>query len=200
MLLTQSNQTMPSKKTLHFVITEQSTAQLRARQSVRTTFRLPEKSILAISILAKQLGIRQKSIFDHLMQELDKPDKTMQVDEENTEPRVPKTFVISRGTLEYLEQISRRYSIPRDILMEHAIERILPLLDEEKQKHTKRKKILKHLNAISQQSLSLFKQSIKELGDDDPVNTELYKMMRSLENSRSAIERFIERNEKIEKF
>lgn len=191
---------MSSKKTIHLVITEQSTAQLRAKQSVRTTFRLPEKSIQAISILARQLGIRQKSIFDHLMQELDAADKSIQNEERNTEPRVPKTFVISKGTLDYLEQISRRYSIPRDILMEHAINRILPLLDEEKHKHSKRKKVLEQLNALSKESLSALNQSMGELGEDDPVNIELHKMVRNIENSRRAVEQYLERNEKIEKF
>lgn len=191
---------MSPNKTIHLVITEQSTAQLRAKQSVRTTFRLPEKSIQAISLLAKQLGIRQKSIFDHLMQELDAPNKPVSPKTHDTEPRLPKTFVISRGTLDYLEQISRRYGIPRDMLMEHAIERILPLLDEEKQKHRKRKKILEQLNAISLKGHSLFEQSMNDLGEDDPVNIELYKMMRNVENSRNAIEKYLERNEKIEKF
>lgn len=191
---------MSQKKTIHFVIAEGSTAQLRAKQSVRTTFRLPEKSIQAISLLAKQLGIRQKSIFDHLMQELDTPEPEIQPEEKNLVPRVPKTFVISRGTLDYLEQISNRYDIPRDMLMEHAIEQILPIVDEEKQKHSRRKKILEKLNSIAQESDFLFEKSMKELGEDDPVNIELFKMLRSVENSRIAIEKYLERNEKIEKF
>ena len=45
-----------------------TTLDLRGRQSVRATFRLSEACIDAISILSAQLGIKQKSIFDHLME------------------------------------------------------------------------------------------------------------------------------------
>ena len=42
-----------------------TTLDLRGRQSVRATFRLSEACIDAISILSAQLGIKQKSVFDH---------------------------------------------------------------------------------------------------------------------------------------
>ena len=46
-----------------------TTLELRGRQSVRATFRLSEACIDAISILSAQLGIKQKSVFDHLMED-----------------------------------------------------------------------------------------------------------------------------------
>jgi hypothetical protein len=46
-----------------------SAMDLRGRQSVWATFRLSEDCIDAISILAVQLGIKQKSVFDHLMED-----------------------------------------------------------------------------------------------------------------------------------
>ena len=42
------------------------TSDLRGRQSVRATFKLSEGCIEAISIVAAHLGIKQKSLFDHL--------------------------------------------------------------------------------------------------------------------------------------
>ena len=42
---------------------------LRGRQSVRATFKLSAICIDAISIVAGQLGIKQKSLFDHLFQD-----------------------------------------------------------------------------------------------------------------------------------
>ena len=42
------------------------TSELKERQSVRATFRLSEGCIEAISIVATQMGIKQKSLFDHL--------------------------------------------------------------------------------------------------------------------------------------
>jgi hypothetical protein len=44
-----------------------SSLDLRGRQSVRATFRLSEACIDAITVLSAQLGIKQKSVFDHLM-------------------------------------------------------------------------------------------------------------------------------------
>ena len=56
------------KKSVEFVmLSETYSADLRGRQSVRTTFKLTPRSIDALSLLAGQLGIKQKSIFDHLV-------------------------------------------------------------------------------------------------------------------------------------
>ena len=45
------------------------TSDLRGRQSVRATFKLSEGCIEAISIVAAHLGIKQKSLFDHLVED-----------------------------------------------------------------------------------------------------------------------------------
>ena len=44
-----------------------STEDLRGKQSVRATFKLSPRAISAISVMALHLGIKQKSLFDHLM-------------------------------------------------------------------------------------------------------------------------------------
>ena len=76
----------------------------RGRQSVRATFRLSENCIDAISILSAQLGIKQKSVFDHLMEDIQIL-KNMASELENTEfdrhKRVQKTFVISRRNIQF---------------------------------------------------------------------------------------------------
>ncbi len=46
-----------------------STMGLRGRQSVRATFRLSEACIDAITVLSAQLGIKQKSVFEHIMED-----------------------------------------------------------------------------------------------------------------------------------
>ena len=40
---------------------------LKGRQSVRATFKLPEYTINLLGIVASQLGIKQKSLFDQLV-------------------------------------------------------------------------------------------------------------------------------------
>ena len=76
-----------------------STLDLRGRQSVRATFRLSEACIDEISILSAQLGIKQKSFFNHLMEDAQVL-KNVARELENTQfdrhERIQKTFVISR--------------------------------------------------------------------------------------------------------
>ena len=43
---------------------------LRGKQSIRATFKLSEKSIETVSVVAAQLGIKQKSLFDHLIEDI----------------------------------------------------------------------------------------------------------------------------------
>ena len=117
---------------------------LRGRQSVRATFRLSEDCIDAISILAAQLGIKQKSVFDHLMEDAQIL-KEMASELENTEfdrhERIQKTFVISRRSLAYLDMISSKHNAPRDALVEYSVRRLLPIIEKERQKHEKRKEL-----------------------------------------------------------
>ncbi|MGW8325435.1 MAG: hypothetical protein ACWGNI_06985, partial [Desulfobacterales bacterium] len=47
------------------------TSDLKSRQSVRATFRLTKGCIEAIGILANQMGIKQKSLFDYLADDMD---------------------------------------------------------------------------------------------------------------------------------
>jgi hypothetical protein len=51
---------------MDITISKPSAFDLSGRQSVHATFRLSESCINAISILSAQLGIKQKSVFDHL--------------------------------------------------------------------------------------------------------------------------------------
>ena len=44
-----------------------SSADLRGRQSVRATFKLTEMAINVVNIISTHLGIKQKSLFDHLI-------------------------------------------------------------------------------------------------------------------------------------
>ena len=46
-------------------------SELKERQSTRATFRLSEGCIDAISIVATQMGIKQKSLFDHLAEDME---------------------------------------------------------------------------------------------------------------------------------
>ena len=194
--------TEKSKNFIRFEISETSSADLRGRQSVRTTFKLSERSIDALSLLATQLGIKQKSLFDHLMQDAKALEHIAREFEafESGPKRVAKTYVISRKTLENLELLSRRHDTPRDALVEHSIERILPLLAEEKEKHEKRKDIAVEIVDYLRYGIALMAGVKKTLGEDDPVFHEISSMMRGVNNCSENVATLVSRGRKIEEF
>ena len=191
-----------NESVLSIEFSTQSTKELLGRQSVRTTFKLSERSIDALSILASQLGIKQKSLFDHLIDD----DSALRIvaaeaeQYEAPEQRVPKTFVISRRTLKNLEQVSSKYQTPRDALVELSIERILPLINREKKKHEERKKLLKKMHTLLVNGNDLFEAARETLDHDDPVYRRIHQMMKTMTNCYEDVSSCVERGRKIEDF
>ena len=181
---------------------EESTADLRGRQSVRTTFKLSERSIDALSILACQLGIKQKSLFDHLIDDMQALHIIARASEDFNpkEHRVAKTFVISRKTLENLERVCSRYHTPRDVLVEFSIERILPLIFREKEKHEKRKILLEELRHYLSAGSEILEKAEETLGEDDPVFEKILTMMKYVKGCCSEVESSVKRGERMDEF
>jgi hypothetical protein len=192
------------RKSFEFVmLSETYTADLKGRQSVRTTFKLPTRCIDALSLLAGQLGIKQKSIFDHLVddtQTLQALAREIESQETSRENRVAKTYVISRKTLENLEQVSRRFQAPRDALVEFSIERIMPLLQKEKQKHENRKTLAPKLNAFLKNGRELLEQADTVLDRDDPVFEKIIQMVGAVQSGCDEVGHIIEKGKKLEDF
>jgi uncharacterized protein (UPF0147 family) len=180
-----------------------SALDLRGRQSVRATFRLSEDCIDAISILAVQLGIKQKSVFDHLMEDAQVL-KNVARDLRNTEfdrqERIQKTFVISRRSLSFLDTISSKHNAPRDALVEYSIRRLLPIIASERKKHEKRKKLLAEIANHFAEGEKLFSKSKKMLGADDRIVSKLESAMTAYQNAFEDIANFIEKGRVLEKF
>ena len=192
-----------SKRTFDFMVVSGSySADLRGRQSVRTTFKLSPRCIDALSLLAAQLGIKQKSLFDHLMDDTQTL-KAIARESEEVEyraNRVPKTYVVSRRTLEVLEQISRHYETPRDILVEFSIERIMPLIKEERKKHEDRKELKQKLDELLKDGRSLLERAEDKLERDDPVLEKVYQMYRSIDQGCNEIDTILEKGKRLEEF
>jgi hypothetical protein len=176
---------------------------LRGRQSVRATFRLSEGCIDAISILAAQLGIKQKSIFDHLMEDAQIL-KDMASELENSEfdrhERIQKTYVISRRSLSFLDTVSSEYDAPRDALVETSIRRLLPIIANERKKHEKRKVILTEISNHFEKGKKMLSKAEEMLGTDDQIVNNLKTAMSVYENVLNDISGFIERGKIIENF
>ena len=184
-------------------MSDPSTMALRGRQSVRATFRLSEACIDAISILSAQLGIKQKSVFDHLMEDAQAL-KDMASELENSgfdrHERIQKTFVISRRSLSFLDTISSEYDAPRDALVETSVRRLLPIIANERKKHEKRKVISAEILNHFEKGRKLLSKAEEMLGTDDPIVNNLKTAMSVYKNVLDDITGFIEKGKIIEKF
>jgi len=178
-----------------------STSELRGRQSVRATFRLSEEAVSAISIMASHLGIKQKSLIDQLLEDRD---SLRQIAEEiqkagfELSKRVQKTYVISRRTLACLQRAAENFDAPRDALVELSIQRLMPLIATERQKHLKRKEIVKELQIYLKEGQKMLAKSRETLGEDDPVYDTLESALAGLGSAWRSLSSFIERCEMIE--
>ena len=151
---------------------------LRGRQSVRATFRLSPAAIEALSVVAAQLGIKQKSIFDHLIEDAQSLMRiAAKIDDEalKDKKRVQKTFVISRKSLASLETAAQKANASRDALVELSIRRLMPIISRERQKHRMRKEILKQMKHFLDKGIELLTEeqyrSLQEIGTFDTTTS-----------------------------
>lgn len=178
-------------------------ADLRGRQSVRATFKLSVRAIEALNIVALHLGIKQKSLFDHLIEDIQALNviaKEVEAEEFKSLSRVQKTFVISRRTLLCLDEISRQFQAPRDALVEYSIQRLLPVIQREREKHRSRKSLLIEIERHYQEGLKLLERSVALLGEDDPLAARLAAAMDAYTGARDQIAHFVEKADVIEAF
>jgi hypothetical protein len=142
---------------------------LTGKQSVRATFKLPQQTIDLLVIIAGQLGIKQKSLFDQLVENASILELVSQEahDYSTNNERHPKTFVISRSTLLSLNKVSKEQKVPRDILVEVYIKQLLPVIKTELEKHKKRKALLKEMRLYQNQGKKLLRMAEELLGQDD---------------------------------
>jgi hypothetical protein len=180
-----------------------SALDLRGRQSVRATFRLSGECIEAISIVAIHLGIQQKSLFDHLAEDVEFLE-TVGRELSNTklpvQDRVQKTFVISRRSLMSLDHISRRHNAPRDALVEFSVHRLLPLIRRERKRHASRKEMFAALTDHMEQGRRLLEMLRDSLGKEDPLANRFEAVMSLYRNTYQQLDAFMERGRLIEDF
>lgn len=180
-----------------------SSSDLRGRQSVRATFKLTEQAIDALSILSVHLGIKQKSLFDHMIEDakaLNQIAKELQVLEFDLPDRIQKTFVLSRRTLSCLERVSKASDTSRDALVEYSLHRLLPLIEREREKHGKRKEVLNSLTGYVKEGRKILEKARRILGEDDPVYERMEEGINALAGTHDFVGAFVEKGKIIERF
>jgi len=150
--------------------------ELRAKQSVRTTFRLTEKTINLLKVAAKHLAIKQKTLLDQLIED----EKTLNLlaDDAITHARNenkcrPKTLVLTQKALDLIEKISYIYDIPRDFLIELSVARLASYINSLAQTHAKRRALLGELDQYKTQLADMAEKAGKILQDDDVFQVKL---------------------------
>ncbi len=176
---------------------------LRGKQSVRATFKLSERAIESLSLVALHLGIKQKSLFDHLIdntKELGDIAEKIELGQFNKIVRVQKTFVLSRRTLDILSIISKNYNTPRDALVEYSIKRLESVIHAEKKRHEARKLLFDEISDYWEKGKMILKKSRSILGDDDPFCVNIEKTVKACAKTKSELASFIEKSRIIEDY
>ena len=180
-----------------------SSRDLMGKQSVRATFKLSEKAIEAMSAVSVHLGIKQKSLFDPLIDDLNALEmiaNELRAQAQDIPSRVQKTYVLSRKTLASLERAAHEFQASRDALVEYSIQRLMPVIELEKARHRRRKKLLQQIDAFVESGCQLLAKAEKDLGSEDPLYDQLEKAVHMLIHARSIMTDFVRKGEIIEKF
>lgn len=173
---------------------------LRGKQSVRATFSLPEQIIGLLKVASAHLRVQQKSLIDQLVEDhisLEQVAAAAQAERKKNIKRRQKTFVLSRNSLELLDEISQRYGTSRDYLIELSISRLMPFLDAEQEKHKRRRMLLMEVERHLMRSRTLLDKADKMLGPDDNVKMKLEKIVRYTERTVEDMKKSIKEKETL---
>lgn len=178
-----------------------TTDSLKGMQSVRATFNLPVSSIELLDAVAIQLGLKKKSIFDYLVKNqavLEKIAKEAQKTGNRPKKRRQKTFVLSRSSLLSIEAVAGTNDIPRDLLVEYSIKRLLPVIEAEKKRHINRKNLLKDMQRYLKTGEKLLEKAGRLVGKEDQVYQKLSQVINSYAVSLEEFKDIIEKGRMME--
>lgn len=175
---------------------------LKGKQSVRATFTLPTHTIHLLSTVATQLGVKQKSIFDHLVENkhiLGKIAGEARNYHPKQDKKKQKTFVLSKNSLKALDAFAREYELPRNVLVEISIKQLHPVIEEEKQKHENRKVLLKEMDKVHALTTQLIEKARLLVGKDDATSQNLEHIKTLYEKQINELKKTIEKGKSMEK-
>ena len=173
---------------------ELSSKQLKGKQSVRATFRLSDQMIELLKVAANHLEVQQKSLIDELVQSretLDQIASESQDVSQMAEERRQKTFVLSRNALNLLDDISNKYNLSRDFLVELCIGRLIPFVDAEQEKHEQRRQLIKDVERYLEEGIKLLDKADGMLEKDDRFRVKLENIIRYTERNVGELRKFV---------
>ncbi len=177
-------------------------SELMEQKSVRATFRISPEFIEALSILSGRLGLKQKSLFDYLLEDSDSLIAIARSNpRENVEKksRIQKTFVISKKSLSSLENLLSEVGASRDDLVEYAIQRLLPILLKERSQQKNREMALVQIAQHFEQSQELMHEIAKSIGKDDPLYEYFWEVIEVYRNAFDKMKNLVQQGKRISK-
>jgi len=175
-------------------------SELMEQKSVRATFRISPEFIEALSILSDRLGLKQKSLFDYLLEDSDSLIAIARSNpRENVEKksRIQKTFVISKKSLSSLENLLSKVEASRDDLVEYAIQRLLPILLKERSQQKNREMALAQIAQHFEQSQELVHEIAKSIGKDDPLYEYFGEVIETYRDAFEKMENLVQQGKRI---
>jgi uncharacterized coiled-coil DUF342 family protein len=171
-----------------------STDDLIKKQSVRTTFKLPEKTINLLKISAKHLGIKQKTLLNQLVEDetiLNILAQEAQTHSRNDDDCRPKTFVLSRKALDLIDARLDKYDITRDILVELSIDRLASYIEPLSKKHDKRRFMLEEMDKYQEMLQGLLNKANATFEQDDSFRIKLERLAQTTQKSVAEIRKTV---------
>lgn len=178
-------------------------ADLLGKKSVRATFRLHPMAVELLSILAAQLGIKQKSLFDYLMEDEDALSAMADSQPSDTaakEARIQKTFVVSQRSLAVLDAVTKRVPASRNELIERSIQRLLPILEKERIRQNRRTAALTKIATHFNQGNLLLREIKAGVGKEDGIYQSIATVMAAYAKAVTEIEKLVEKGKRISEF
>jgi hypothetical protein len=176
---------------------------LVGKKSVKATFRLRSEIISVLSILSTQLGIKQKSLFDYLVEDvnaLQSIARTSVPGRFDKAKRIRKTLVLSQKSLSALKAATEQSSTSRDDIVERLIQRLLPVFEKERRRQGEREKALAKIKEHFNQGKPLMDEIRRLLGKEDSLYRSFQGAMRSYAQAFADIEKLVDKGKRISEF
>lgn len=151
--------------------------------STRTTFALTKEGEKALSWIIDHFGKKIRSVIDNLCEQLrtslqNHGETTfgniiIELIKENprrSEDRIRKTVVLSKKSLKILNEVSKKYEVPRDMLLDKGFIMLMTLLqNDSKLRLEKHQKALTIITKLWNDANKAEKKLEEFLDDEDPV-------------------------------
>jgi hypothetical protein len=178
-------------------------ARLMGKKSVRATFRLQPTAIALLNILAAQLGIKQKSLFDYLMEDEDALHTMAESrvpEAAAKEQRIQKTFVVSQRSLATLDAVTKRSAASRNDLIELSIQRLLPVLENERLRQNRRAAALKKITNHFDQGIALVDELRAMVGEEDTLCQSFVRVMTAFGKAVADMQNLVDKGKRVSEF